>query len=48
MITIIYRLIVAMVIALVGWNLFTERKLTNQLNCAMVLIPLILRVFMIK
>lgn len=48
MITIIYRLIVALVILLVGWNLFTERKLVNQLNCAMVLIPLILRVLMIK
>ncbi len=48
MITIIYRLIVAMVIGLVGWNLFTEKKLSNQLNCAMVLIPLILRVLMIK
>ena len=48
MITIIYRLIVAMVILLVGWNLFTEKKLTNQLNCAMVLIPLILRALMIQ
>ena len=26
MITIIYRLIVAMVISLVGWNLFTEEN----------------------
>ena len=48
MITIIYRLIGVMVIALVGWNLFTEKKLTNQLNCAMVLIPLVLRALMIK
>ena len=48
MITIIDRLIVAMVISLVGWNLFTEEKITNQLNCAMVLIPLILRMLMIK
>ena len=48
MITIIYRLIVVMVIALVGWNLFTEKKITNQMNCAMVLIPLVLRALMIK
>ncbi|MCR5826589.1 MAG: hypothetical protein K6G54_08475 [Oscillospiraceae bacterium] len=48
MITLIYRLIVALVIGLVVWNLFTEKKLTNQLNCAMVLIPLILRLLMIK
>lgn len=48
MLTIIYRLIVALVIALVGWNLFTEKKLTMQMNCALVLIPLVLRVLMIK
>lgn len=48
MITIIYRLIVALVIGLVGWNLFTEEKLTMQLNCALVLIPMVLRLLMIK
>lgn len=48
MITIIYRLIVAMVIALVCWNLYTEKKLTQQMNCALVLIPLVLRALMIK
>ena len=48
MITIIYRLILALIIGLVGWNLFTEKKITMQLNCAMVLIPLVLRVIMIK
>ncbi len=48
MITIIYRLILALIIGLVGWNLFTEKKITMQLNCAMVLIPLVLRVLMIK
>ncbi|MBP6950193.1 MAG: hypothetical protein WBL60_05305 [Saccharofermentanales bacterium] len=46
--TIIYRLIVALVIALVGWNLFTEKKFTAQLTAAMVLIPLVLRALMIK
>lgn len=48
MITIIYRLIVVMVIALVCWNLYTEKKLTQQMNCALVLIPLVLRALMIK
>jgi len=48
MITIIYRLIVVLVIGLVGWNLFTEKKLASQMNCAMVLIPLVLRALMIK
>ena len=48
MITIIYRLIVVMVIALIGWNLYTEKKLTNQINAAMVLIPMVMRALMIK
>ena len=48
MITIIYRLIVVMVIALIGWNLFTEKKLTMQMNADMVLIPMVLRALMIK
>ncbi len=48
MITLIYRGIVALVVLLIGWNLYTEKKLTNQLNCAMVLIPLVLRMLMIK
>ena len=48
MITLIYRLILALIIGLVGWNLFTEKKLTMQLNCAMVMIPLGLRVLMVK
>ncbi len=48
MITLIYRLILALIIGLVGWNLFTEKKLTMQLNCAMVMIPLVLRVLMVK
>ena len=47
MITLIYRLILALIIGLVGWNLFTEKKLTMQLNCAMVMIPLVLRVLMV-
>lgn len=48
MMTLIYRGIVALVAILVGWNLFTEKKLTMQINCAMVLIPLVLRMLMIK
>ncbi len=48
MITIIYRLLVVMVVALIGWNLFTEKKLTAQMNAAMVLIPMVMRALMIK
>ena len=48
MITLIYRGIVALVVLFVLWNLYTEKKLTNQLNCALVLIPMVLRLLMIK
>lgn len=48
MLTIIYRILLALIVALVGWNLFSEEKLVNQINAAMVLIPLVLRVLMIK
>lgn len=48
MITVIYRLIVVYVIAMVCWNMFTEKKLTSQMNCTLVLIPLVLRALMIK
>lgn len=48
MLTIIYRAIVLMVALLVGYNLFSEEKMTMQLNAAIVLIPLVLRFLMIK
>ena len=48
MITIIYRLIIVMVVGLIGWNLFTEKKLTMQMNAAMVLSPMVMRALMIK
>ncbi|MBE0635004.1 hypothetical protein IH601_03310 [Candidatus Bipolaricaulota bacterium] len=46
--TIIYQVITASVILLVGWNLFREKRLVEQMATALVLIPLILRVLMIK
>ena len=48
MMTLIYRIILAGIVALIGWDLFTEEKVTVQLNDARVLIPLVLRVLMIK
>ena len=48
MITMIYRLIVVGVIGLIGWNLYTEEKLTMQMNAAMVMIPMVMRALMIK
>jgi hypothetical protein len=46
--TIVYLVILAAVLALVIWNLFTEEKLQNQLTAMMVIIPLVLRLLMIK
>lgn len=59
MLTLIYRGIIALVIAMVIWNLFVPEKssdeklsvkdvITFQLNCAMVLVPLVMRLLMIK
>ena len=59
MLTLIYRGIVALVLIVVGWNLFVPEKnadekpsvkdtISMQLNAALVLIPLVLRLLMIK
>ena len=47
MITLVYRLIVALALALVTAELFRQHSLKLKLNAALVLIPLVLRVFMI-
>ena len=46
--TLIYRVIVAFVLFLTVWNLFKEEDMKNQANAALVMIPLVLRVLMIK
>ncbi len=46
--TIVYLIILAFVLALVIWNLLTEEKLVNQLTAFMVIVPLVLRLLMIK
>lgn len=46
--TIVYLVILALVLALVIWNLLTEKKLVNQLTALMVIVPLVLRLLMIK
>lgn len=46
--TLIYRIIVLIVLLFVVWNLFDEDKIKNQANAAIVIIPLLLRVLMIK
>jgi len=47
-VTVVYQILTAGVIALVAWNLVRERRLVEQIAAAIVLIPLILRVLMIK
>ena len=53
MLTLIYRGIVALVLIVVGWNLFVpeknaDEKLSVKDTAALVLIPLVLRLLMIK
>ncbi len=46
--TIVYLIILAFVLGLVVWNLWTEKKLVNQITAMMVIVPLVLRLLMIK
>lgn len=46
--TVLYLVILGAVLALVIWNLFTEKRLLNQINAAMIIVPLLLRLLMIK
>ena len=48
MITLIYRGIVGLVLVFTVWNLFSDKKLVHQANAALVVIPMILRLLMIK
>lgn len=48
MITIIYRILLAIILVFTVWNLFTEEDIFEQANAALVVIPLILRILMIK
>jgi len=47
-VTIVYQIITAAVSLLVVWNLLKERHLVDQMASALVLIPLVLRLLMIK
>ncbi|MFC2095643.1 hypothetical protein ACFLSW_04315 [Candidatus Bipolaricaulota bacterium] len=44
----IYQAITVGVIGLVMWNLMREKRLVEQMAAALVLLPLLLRVLMIK
>ena len=47
MITLVYRLIVVVAIAIIVWEMFTQKDIKMQANAAIVLIPLVLRALMI-
>jgi len=44
----IYIAIVALVLALIVWVLFDSKKLSMQITAAMVIVPLLLRLLLIK
>ncbi|MEA4847735.1 MAG: hypothetical protein VB106_10940 [Clostridiaceae bacterium] len=46
--TLIYRIIAALVLVLTVVNLFEEKEFKKQMNAALVVIPLVLRILMIK
>lgn len=46
--TLIYRILVAVVMIFTIWNLFDEENVMKQANNALVIIPLLLRILMIK
>jgi hypothetical protein len=48
MMTLVYLAIAAGVLVLTVWNLWTEKDWRKQASAAMVAIPLLLRVFLIK
>jgi hypothetical protein len=46
--TLIYQGITLVVVLLIVWHMFRERRLTGQMEAALVLLPLILRLLLIK
>lgn len=48
MLTFLYWLIVLYLVLMTVWSLFRERKTMDQVNCVMVMIVLLLRLWGIK
>jgi hypothetical protein len=46
--TLIYQAITSVIVLLIVWHMFRERKLKEQIEAALVLLPLILRLLLIK
>lgn len=47
-ITAVYLAITALVLVFIVWSMFTEKDLMLQIDAALVMIPLLLRLFLIK
>ena len=47
MITVVYQLIVALAIVIIIWEMFEQKDIKMQVNAAIVLVPLILRMLMV-
>ena len=48
LLTIIYRILVGIILTMTIWNLFEEEKFLKQVNNALLIVPLLLRLLMIK
>lgn len=48
MMTLIYRILLGIILIFTVWNLFTEEDVMKQANNALVVIPLLMRLLMIK
>ena len=46
--TLIYQGITLIVVLLIGWHMLRGRRLKDQMEAALVLLPLILRLLLIK
>ena len=46
--TIIYLAIIALLLVFIVWNMFTEKDIMRQIDAALVIIPLVLRLLLIK
>lgn len=46
--TIIYLAIIALLLFFIVWNMFTEKDIMVQIDAALVIIPLVLRLLLIK
>jgi len=46
--TIIYLAIIAILLFFIVWNMLTEKDILVQIDAALIIIPLLLRLFLIK